>query len=112
MIKKFIRRVFRLGSRSSPRILPLAKHGVRRDAITHGARRVCEGLHQAGHAGYVVGGAVRDLMLGVKPKDFDVATDASPEQVHRLFRRSRLIGRRFKIVHVMFGPETNAPSTT
>ena len=103
--------MFRLGSRSGPLIVPVAKHGVRRDAVSHGARRVCEGLHQAGHAAYVVGGAVRDLLLGVKPKDFDVATDASPDEVHRLFRRSRLIGRRFKIVHVMFGAETVEVST-
>jgi poly(A) polymerase len=59
----------------------------------------------------VVGGAVRDLLLGLRPKDFDVATNASPEEVHRLFRRSRLIGRRFKIVHVMFGSETIEVST-
>ena len=100
-----------LGARKSSRIIPLEKHGVRKEALSQGARRVCEGLHQAGHSAYVVGGAVRDLLLGVKPKDFDVATDASPDEVHRLFRRSRLIGRRFKIVHVMFGAETVEVST-
>ena len=60
---------------------------------------------------YVVGGAVRDLLLGLKPKDFDVATNADPEDVHKLFRRSRLIGRRFKLVHVMFGRDTVEVST-
>ena len=111
LIKKFIRRVLRLGKKSGPHVIPVKKHGVRRDSISHGARKVCEGLQQAGHAAYVVGGAVRDLSLGVKPKDYDVATNASPDEVHRLFRRSRLIGRRFKIVHVMFGAETVEVST-
>jgi poly(A) polymerase len=103
--------MLRLGTRSGPRVISVAKHGVRRESISHGARKVCEGLHQAGHPAYVVGGAVRDLLLGVKPKDYDVATGASPDEVHRLFRRSRLIGRRFKIVHVMFGAETVEVST-
>ena len=53
-----------------------------------------------------MGGAVRDLLLGVEPKDFDIATDATPEQIRKVFRRSRIIGRRFQIVHVMIGPET------
>ena len=111
MIRKFIRRVFGLGSASEPEIIPRAKHGVGRDSISHGARKVCEALQQEGHQAFVVGGAVRDLLLGLKPKDFDVATSALPEQVHRLFRRSRLIGRRFTIVHVMFGSDTVEVST-
>ncbi len=108
MIKKFIRRVFSLGK---PRSVPVSRHGIHREALSNGSRKVCEGLQQAGYSAYVVGGAVRDLLLGVKPKDFDVATDAPPEEVHRLFRRSRLIGRRFKLVHVMFGSETVEVST-
>ena len=68
-------------------------------------------LQSQGHSAYVVGGAVRDLLLGLRPKDFDVATDAYPEEVHRVFRRSRLIGRRFRLVHVMFGEETVEVST-
>ena len=103
--------MLRLGRKSGPGIIPLAKHGIRRDALPHSARKVCEGLQHAGFSAYVVGGAVRDLLLGVTPKDFDVATDALPEQVHRIFRRSRLIGRRFKLVHVMFGAETIEVST-
>ena len=70
-----------------------------------------ESLHRAGFEAYLVGGAVRDLLLGIEPKDFDVATSATPEQVHRLFRRSRIIGRRFQIVHVMQGSETIEVST-
>ena len=59
-------------------------------------------MQQGGYQAYIVGGAVRDLVLGIGPKDFDVATNATPEQVQKLFRKSRLIGRRFQIVHVTF----------
>jgi poly(A) polymerase len=111
LIKKFIRRVFSLGAKQRPKSVPVEKHGIHREALSNGSRKVCEGLQHAGYAAYVVGGAVRDLLLGVKPKDFDVATDAPPEEVHKLFRRSRLIGRRFKLVHVMFGAETVEVST-
>lgn len=100
-----------MGRKSGPRVVPKSRHGIGRDQISNGSRRTCETLQQAGHEAYVVGGAVRDLILGVNPKDFDVATSAPPEEVHRLFRRSRLIGRRFKIAHVMFGGETVEVST-
>jgi poly(A) polymerase len=111
LIKKFIRRVLRLGPGSGPHVAPKSEHGIGRDKLSSGSRRVCDTLQGAGYQAYVVGGAVRDLLLGLRPKDFDVATDASPEEVHRLFRRSRLIGRRFKIAHVMFGEETVEVST-
>jgi poly(A) polymerase len=115
LIKKFIRRVLRLGpakeAGSAHKSIPKSQHGIGREQLSSGSRRVCETLQKAGFQAYVVGGAVRDLVIGVKPKDFDVATDASPEEVHRLFRRSRLIGRRFKIAHVMFGDETVEVST-
>ena len=111
MIKKFIRRVLRLGSDSEPRTVPKEQHGIGREAISQGSRKVCEVLHGRGYQAYVVGGAVRDLLLGFRPKDFDVATDAYPEEVHKVFRRSRLIGKRFKLVHVMFGEETVEVST-
>jgi len=111
LIKKFIRRVLRFGSGSEPRTVPKAQHGIGREAISQGSRKVCEVLHGRGYQAYIVGGAVRDLLLGLRPKDFDVATDAYPEEVHKLFRRSRLIGKRFKLVHVMFGEETVEVST-
>ncbi len=111
MIKKFIRRVLRFGSGSEPRTVPKEQHGIGREAISQGSRKVCEVLHSHGYQAYVVGGAVRDLLLGLRPKDFDVATDAYPEEVHKVFRRSRLIGKRFKLVHVMFGEETVEVST-
>jgi len=111
LIKKFIRRVLRFGSGSEPRTVPKEQHGIGREAISQGSRKVCEVLHSHGYQAYVVGGAVRDLLLGLRPKDFDVATDAYPEEVHKVFRRSRLIGKRFKLVHVMFGEETVEVST-
>jgi poly(A) polymerase len=109
LIKKFINRV--LGRSRDPKTYAIAEHGVSRDRISYGARKVCEVLQSHGHSAYVVGGAVRDLMLGVQPKDFDVATDANPEEVHRLIRRSRMIGRRFKLVHAVFNDEIVEVST-
>lgn len=75
------------------------------------AKQILEQLNQAGYQAYIVGGAIRDLLLGIHPKDFDIATNATPEQIHRIFRRSRIIGRRFQIVHVMIGNETIEVST-
>jgi poly(A) polymerase len=105
MIRQLISRVF--GRKpSGPAVIPRMKHGIRREAISNGSRRVAETLQENGYQAFVVGGAVRDLLAGIPPKDFDVATDATPEQVRRCFRRARLIGRRFQIVHVMMGQET------
>ena len=109
MIRKFISRVF---GRKAPAnsgdatVIGVNKHGIRRDAVSSGSLRTVETLQQQGFKAYVVGGAVRDLIAGRKPKDFDVATNATPEQVRNCFRRSRIIGRRFQIVHVLMGAET------
>ncbi|OQA33091.1 MAG: Poly(A) polymerase I precursor [Betaproteobacteria bacterium ADurb.Bin341] len=109
MIRKLISRV--LGRNKNQKATPsqaliaTASHGIRRNHISPGSRRVCEALQEHGHKAYIVGGAVRDLMIGQQPKDFDVATDATPEQIRRCFRRSRIIGRRFQIVHVYQGQE-------
>jgi poly(A) polymerase len=94
-----------------PVIIPSDIHGIDPTLISRNAVRVTEGLQQAGFRAFIVGGAVRDLLLGIAPKDFDVATDATPEQVQRLFRRARIIGRRFQIVHVQFGQEIIETST-
>jgi poly(A) polymerase len=110
MIKRFIRRVLGLPAHAQQRV-PRERHGLRRDALTNGALKVCDVLRDAGYSSYVVGGAVRDLLLGIPPKDFDVATDARPEQVKPLFRRAIVIGRRFRLVHVMLGGETVETST-
>lgn len=87
------------------RIIPRARHSISRKSISPGALRVLYRLHEAGYRAFLVGGAVRDLLLGGHPKDFDVATNATPEQVRALFRNCRLIGRRFRLAHVVFGRE-------
>jgi poly(A) polymerase len=95
----------------APVIISSDIHGIDPSLISRNAVRVTDTLQQAGFRAFIVGGAVRDLLLGIAPKDFDVATDATPEQVQRLFRRARLIGRRFQIVHVQFGQEIIEVST-
>jgi len=115
MIKKFIKRllgqgpkveslppepVIPLGARVE---VPAAEHRIDPTLLDANAVRVVKTLQEAGYQAYVVGGAVRDLLVGMRPKDFDVATDATPEQVKALFRRAFIIGRRFRLVHVVFG---------
>jgi len=86
-------------------VIPRSDHNVSRALISEAAKKVLHRLNKSGYEAYLVGGGVRDILLGMRPKDFDVATNATPEQVHELFRNSRLIGRRFRIVHVVFGRE-------
>ena len=113
MIRKLISRVFNKGNKASgaSRIIPFKVHGIAREQVSPCALKVTDGLQHAGFAAFVVGGAVRDMLLGRTPKDFDVATNATPEDVRHLFRRSRIIGRRFRLVHVMCGIETIEVST-
>ena len=92
-------------SPSSLRIIPRDRHPISRKHISPNALRVLYRLRDGGHQAHLVGGAVRDLLVGIQPKDFDVATDATPEQVRQLFRNCRLIGRRFRLAHVVFGRE-------
>ena len=87
------------------RVIPREQHCISRKNISHAALRVLYRLNEAGYAAFLVGGAVRDLLLGGHPKDFDVATNATPDEVKKLFRNCRLIGRRFRLAHVVFGPE-------
>ena len=110
MIKRFIRRVLGL-QQSGPVRVPAGAHQLSRERITPAALKVCDALNAQGFSACIVGGAVRDLLLGIAPKDFDVATDARPEQVKPLFRRAFIIGRRFRLVHVMMGSETVEVST-
>ncbi|MBB5206112.1 poly(A) polymerase [Inhella inkyongensis] len=110
MIKKFINKLLgkssakaggtSLGKRVE---VPAAEHGIDPQLLDERAVKVVRTLTDAGFEAYVVGGAVRDLLLGRRPKDFDVATNATPEQVKQLFRRAFIIGRRFRIVHVVYG---------
>ena len=94
-----------------PARLSQSQHGISRDSVDAGALDVVMQLQGAGFTALLVGGCVRDLLLGHKPKDFDVATNATPEEVRGLFRRSRLVGRRFRIAHVRYGRELVEVST-
>jgi len=110
MIKKFIDKLRGLASPRKPvspfgkrQEVPVSEHGIDPKLVDERANTVVRTLKQAGFEAYIVGGAVRDLLVGLRPKDFDVATNATPEQVKGLFRRAFIIGRRFRIVHVVFG---------
>ncbi len=112
MIKKFLDKLLgKSASKSAPGSTPKGKrvevgkaeHGIDPALVDERAVKVVQTLNDGGHEAYIVGGAVRDLLLGLRPKDFDVATNATPEQVKGLFRRAFIIGRRFRIVHVVFG---------
>jgi len=111
MIRQIIGKVFGRGpasqnSKKQAKRYPGHELGISPDDISSAALKTCRGLIEAGFQAYVVGGGVRDALAQLRPKDFDVATDATPEEVMELFRRARIIGRRFRIVHVIFGRET------
>ncbi len=115
MIKKLIQRLLGQAGKTDSAVaqpsiplgerveVPVAEHRIDPSLLDANAVRVVKTLQEAGHQAYVVGGAVRDLLVDMRPKDFDVATDATPEQVKALFRRAFIIGRRFRLVHVVFG---------
>ncbi len=109
MIKNFIDKLLGKSAKASKnpfgirREVSVSEHGIDPEQVDERARQVVRTLQQAGFEAYIVGGAVRDLILGLRPKDFDVATNATPEQVKGLFRRAFIIGRRFRIVHVVHG---------
>jgi poly(A) polymerase len=111
MLRKLLDRVFKNYPAPHPVIIPRSVHGISAERVSACARKTTQELQNAGYLAFVVGGAVRDLALGRTPKDFDVATNANPEQVRALFRRSRLIGRRFQIVHVVCGRDVVEVST-
>jgi len=94
-----------------PQVVPRSDHNISRNHISENALKVLYRLKNGGYNAYLVGGSVRDLLLGREPKDFDVATDARPEQIRELFRNSRLIGRRFLLAHVRYGDEIIEVST-
>ena len=95
----------------APTIVPRNNHIISRTQISDNALKVLYRLKNAKYKAYLVGGAVRDILLGIKPKDFDVVTDAKPEQIRELFRNCRLIGRRFRLAHIQFGREIIEVST-
>ena len=95
----------RTETHSAATLVPRPDHPVSRVNISPNALKVLYRLKDAGYQAHLVGGGVRDLLLGREPKDFDIATDAHPEDIRKLFRNCRLIGRRFRLAHVMFGRE-------
>lgn len=97
--------------RKKPRVISREEHGIDIRQVSPFAINICERLQNAGFVAYIVGGAVRDLLIGHRPKDFDVATDATPEQVKKVTKRAIIIGRRFRLVHVIKGSETIEVST-
>ncbi len=105
MLKTFKHLFRKPADRPRLQVIGPDEHPISPGDISRGARKIVDVLEKAGFQAFVVGGCVRDLLLGEHPKDFDVATDATPEQVRQLFRRSRIVGRRFRIVHVRMGPE-------
>lgn len=106
LLKGFIRRLKpATPQKTTPQIIPRAKHTISRKHINPNALKVLYRLNSGGYKAYLVGGCVRDLLLDYKPKDFDIATDARPEEIQRLFRNCRLIGKRFRLAHIIFGKE-------
>src|SRR2546428_4166942 len=111
MIHRLLARLLPGRVAREPRIYGPDQHSVQRDRLSHAARTVIRKLQDEGFKAYIVGGAVRDLLLGIDPKDFDLATNATPEQIKPLFRRAFIIGRRFRLVHVHVGGEVIEVST-
>ena len=105
MLKRITNLFDKKNTKLSPSVVDAGLYSLKPNMVSKDARRVVETLQRAGYEAYVVGGSVRDLLLNIIPKDFDVATSAEPSEIKALFRRSRIIGRRFQIVHVQFSRE-------
>ena len=111
-IKKLLRKPKHTHHAGTPEhVIPGNQHSISKADISTNALNVLTRLHQAGFQAYLVGGGVRDLLLGKAPKDFDVSTDATPQQIRRLFRNARIIGRRFKLAHILYHREIIEVST-
>ncbi len=105
IVKHFRKKTSPAKSTIQPTIIPRAEHTISRKDINHNALKVLYRLHNSGFDAYLVGGCVRDLLLNRAPKDFDIATNAHPDEVRKLFRNCRLIGKRFRLAHIVFGKE-------
>jgi poly(A) polymerase len=105
LVKRFKKTSPHAKNTAQPTIIPRAEHSISRSNIHRNALKVLYRLHSAGYGAYLVGGCVRDLLLDRHPKDFDIATNAHPEEVRKLFKNSRLIGKRFRLAHIVFGKE-------
>ncbi|MEL0629676.1 polynucleotide adenylyltransferase PcnB [Psychromonas aquatilis] len=110
-LSKLVKKVFQKKQTTDTKVsldqykIPRSEHSISRNDIDENALKVLYRLHNAGYRALLVGGGVRDLLLGLKPKDFDITTNATPEEVKALFRNCRLIGRRFRLAHILFGRE-------
>jgi poly(A) polymerase len=111
MIRRLLARLLPGKQARNPRIYRPEQHAVRKEQLSNAALTVVRRLQEEGFKAFIVGGAVRDLLLGIPPKDYDIATDATPEQVKPLFRRAFIIGRRFRLVHVHVGNDVLEVST-
>jgi poly(A) polymerase len=105
IVKHFKKKTSPTQSTIQPTIIPRAEHSISRKDINRNALKVLYRLHDAGFGAYLVGGCVRDLLLNRRPKDFDIATNAHPEEIRKLFKNCRLIGKRFRLAHIVFGRE-------
>ena len=109
--------LYRYGTDSNGKLIKKAivytksEHFITNKKIDPDALQIINRLRDAGYTAYIVGGAVRDLIVGNVPKDFDIVTDATPSKIKRIFRNSRIIGRRFRLVHVVFGSKIFEVST-
>nr|WP_081298481.1 polynucleotide adenylyltransferase PcnB [Gilliamella apicola] len=106
-VSRFYRKMFRHEEQPQARYvsIPRNEHNISRKDISENALKVLYRLNKQGYEAYLVGGCIRDLLLGKKPKDFDITTNATPEQIQKIFRNCRLVGRRFRLAHIMFGKE-------
>ncbi|MCX8600339.1 MULTISPECIES: polynucleotide adenylyltransferase PcnB [unclassified Gilliamella] len=104
-VSRFCRRIFRNEQQSDYVSISRKEHNISRKDISENALKVLYRLNKQGYEAYLVGGCIRDLLLGKTPKDFDIATNATPEQIQKTFRNCRLVGRRFRLAHIMFGKE-------
>ena len=98
-------------NKDHPRVIKRKNHSISRSSISPNALRILYRLSKSGYKAYLVGGSVRDMLLGYRPKDFDIVTDARPQEIRKLFKNSRLIGRRFRLVHIYFSNEIIEVST-
>lgn len=111
LVRKATSALLSTKEQSYPIIIPRDQHNLSRQNLSPNAVKVLYRLNKAGYEAYLVGGCIRDHLIGIEPKDFDVVTNATPEEVHATFSNSRLIGRRFRLVHVTFGREIIEVST-
>ncbi|AWD32648.1 Poly(A) polymerase I [Candidatus Kinetoplastibacterium sorsogonicusi] len=111
IITKFFNKIYNFCNNKKEKIIYSKNHKINISLISKNAIKICKKLRDCGYEAYIVGGAIRDILVNIKPKDFDIATNATPDEVKCIFRKSRIIGKRFKIVHVIMNQELVEVST-